>query len=1032
MICFVSTSFFLPHLVPFPLLFLPLSYSQAAYLASSLFLDPGSDLVILLVNTLCRDLASDNFLVASSALTALPSLAGADTAPALLPSVVSCLEHAQPLVRKKAVLALHRFVQIDAEAARKADEEAAKNSSSPSSSSDYVSFLSGTDVSRLLRAALCDKNPSVMAAALVGIGETINLEQGGPTPQLRALVPSLASILKQIAERRLPRAFDYHRVPAPWTQIRLLRLLARLCRGDRNASSQAWAVVGEAMVAAAGAGATAGHAVAAEAVKTAAAMAPHPPLLAAASRIVGGLLASPSRNLRWAGVDALGALVRGPAASASGSGGVSAVAEGHQLAVIDCLEDGDDSLRAATLDLLAAMASPANVGAITDKLVEFLASGPSSSSSTSGSLANAAADDDQRAAAALRARDLAERFAPSPAWFVDTMDRVFAAGGDAVPLSLAHDLARLVSEGGGDGDAAADDELRGTAAASALARLKGRKPLSAPQLVAAAAILGDHAGVVPGAPSAEEASEALLAVAARGSSGLNGGGGRSSGGGGASMPGLEEDSASAASSMGSASSSGWGFEKRRGKRGGAEEDRAGESQRGAGASSCGGGARTVLLAALVKLSLRTRNPPSPELVSLLRRASVAGSLDLASAASEALALLDPSSSAMLSADDGVAALREALSSSSSSASASSSSSAVVRAKLLAAASAAIDAEVGAALAAGGASYARPSEGGEGGSVFGDGGGHDLGALVAAASASAASPARAAHRPPSGLRFEAYAAPAAPGASSSAAAAAAAAASPRRQESPTTAAAAAVRPASEPEFVVRAPAGARKWGPTLAAPAPPQSAAAAAAPSTAAPTAASPRQQQQQQHYSAAVPPAPAVDEGKARLAASLFGGGGGSSSDAAGVRRSPGKVAGAAAAAAASPARPPVGGGGDLLGDLAAPPSPAASAGSIDLNALYGASPASPPSRSAATFGQAAHASPLPSGGVAASTDLLGGGGGDLMGGGGGGGDLLGGGGGVDPFAASAPRAQTPNSSSQPQQKAAASKPSDPFADLLG
>ena len=48
--------------------------------------------------------------------------------------------------------------------------------------------------------------------------------------------------------------------------------------------------------------------------------------------------------------------------------------------------------------------------------------------------------------------------------------------------------------------------------------------------------------------------------------------------------------------------------------------------------------------------------------------------------------------------------------------------------------------------------------------------------------------------------------------------------------------------------------------------------------------------------------------------------------------------------------------------------------------------------------------------------------------GGGGGGDLLGG---VDPFAASAPRAQTPNSSSQQQQKSA-SKPSDPFADLLG
>lgn len=87
---------------------------RTGYLAVTLFLDEDHDLIILIVNTIQKDLRSDNYLVVCAALNAVCRLINEETIPAVLPQVVELLAHPKEAVRKKAIMALHRFYQRSA------------------------------------------------------------------------------------------------------------------------------------------------------------------------------------------------------------------------------------------------------------------------------------------------------------------------------------------------------------------------------------------------------------------------------------------------------------------------------------------------------------------------------------------------------------------------------------------------------------------------------------------------------------------------------------------------------------------------------------------------------------------------------------------------------------------------------------------------------------------------------------------------------------------------------------------------------
>ncbi|KAG5099666.1 hypothetical protein JHK82_044718 [Glycine max] len=396
---------------------------RTGYLAVTLLLNDDDDLIILIVNTIQKDLKSDNYLVVCAALSAVCRLINEETIPAVLPSVVDLLAHPKDAVRKKAVMALHRF-----------------HHKSPSSVSHLISNF---------RKKLCDNDPGVMGATLCPLFDLIAVD---PSPY-KDLVVSFVSILKQVAEHRLPKSYDYHQMPAPFIQIKLLKILALLGSGDKQASEQMYTVIGE-IIRKGDSSSNIGNAILYGCICCVSSIYPNAKLLEAAADVNAKFLKSDSHNLKYMGIDALGRLIK-----------ISPhVAEQHQLAVIDCLEDDhssvlsvtkqrvsqdpDDTLKRKTFELLYKMTKSSNVEVIVDRMIDYMIS---------------ISDDHYKTYIASRCVELAEQFAPSNHWFIQTMNKVFEHAGDLVNIKVAHNLMRLIGEGFGEDDDAAYSQLRSSA-----------------------------------------------------------------------------------------------------------------------------------------------------------------------------------------------------------------------------------------------------------------------------------------------------------------------------------------------------------------------------------------------------------------------------------------------------------------------------------------------------------------------------------------------------------------------------------------
>eukprot|EP00359_Climacostomum_virens_P008216 CAMPEP_0204903846 /NCGR_PEP_ID=MMETSP1397-20131031/4513_1 /ASSEMBLY_ACC=CAM_ASM_000891 /TAXON_ID=49980 /ORGANISM="Climacostomum Climacostomum virens, Strain Stock W-24" /LENGTH=781 /DNA_ID=CAMNT_0052072551 /DNA_START=1123 /DNA_END=3468 /DNA_ORIENTATION=+ len=426
-----------------------LQSKRVGYLTASLCLSPESQMLILLVATLQRDLKSPNYLERAAALIAISKLVNPGLVHALLDPVVHLLSDENEVVRKKAVMVLHKFIRLTPDMA--------------------------TEYSQRFKAALCDRDPSVMAASLNYFYDMLKNEAN--RPYFKDLIPSFVVILKQVIDHRLPRDYDYHRMPAPWIQIKILEILGFLGADDQRASEQMYEILTEVMRRADDLGINIGYAIVYQCLMTITQIYPKPNLIEMAAQSISRFLISESYNLKYTGITGLASIIKIDS---------SYVAQ-HQMTVVDCLEDNDETIKRKTLSLLYRMTNSQNVKVIVDKLMAFLKS--------------TTLDTYLKADLVSKITELAERFAPDNHWYVEIMSETISIAGSQVSKEILNNYIRLLLE------SAEDEDFKAFAAEHHLERLCDKESCD-PVVQISSWVLGEFGSSLPRARQ-DEATQVI-------------------------------------------------------------------------------------------------------------------------------------------------------------------------------------------------------------------------------------------------------------------------------------------------------------------------------------------------------------------------------------------------------------------------------------------------------------------------------------------------------------------------------------------
>ncbi|TFK30446.1 AP-2 complex subunit alpha [Coprinopsis marcescibilis] len=378
------------------------SEKQIGYLAMTLLMHENSDFLRLVVNSIRKDLDSNNEVDNCLALHAIANVGGSEMAEALAEDVHRLLisPTSQSFVKKKAALTLLRLYRKHPEVIPAA-EWALR----------IVSLMDEPDLGVV-----------VCVTSLV-----MALAQDNLDAYAVSYTKSVDRLHRLVIGHEFAATYAYYKVPSPWLQVKLLRLLQYYPPSDDPAIRSVLYKVLETIMNNCAEPSrnvqhnNAQHAVLFEAISLAIHLDTHSPLVGIAAVLLARFISSKETNVRYLGLDTMAHL----AARAESLEPIKK----HQTTIILSLRDKDISVRRRALDLLYSMCDVDNSEVVVGELLRYLK----------------VADYALREEMVLKIAILTEKYATSYKWYVDTILQLISAAGDHVGDEVWYRVVQIVT-----------------------------------------------------------------------------------------------------------------------------------------------------------------------------------------------------------------------------------------------------------------------------------------------------------------------------------------------------------------------------------------------------------------------------------------------------------------------------------------------------------------------------------------------------------------------------------------------------------
>ncbi|KAI9363390.1 Adaptor protein complex AP-2 alpha subunit [Zopfochytrium polystomum] len=367
------------------------SEKQIGYLACTLLLSESSDLMHLVVNSLKRDLASQNEVHVCLALHAIANVAGREMAEVLSYQVQQLLVegHQTSFVRKKAALCLLRLYR------------------------KHPDFFQTVDWAPKIVSMLDDHDFGTVLATATLI---TTLAQTYPQAYARSVEKGINRLAKINMDREYSPDYVYYDVPVPWLQVRLLRLLQYYPPpGDLQLINKLSSVLQNIIHNAASGSKNiqrnnAQNALLFEAINLCIHLDPESVLVEQSFGILGNFISAKETNVRYLALETMCHL------AATGARNCIDALRVNQETIISSLKDRDISVRRRAVDLLYSMCDETNVRVIVAELLRYL------------QIADYAIRDEM----VLKIAILTEKFAMEYSWYVDVILQLITIAGDHI------------------------------------------------------------------------------------------------------------------------------------------------------------------------------------------------------------------------------------------------------------------------------------------------------------------------------------------------------------------------------------------------------------------------------------------------------------------------------------------------------------------------------------------------------------------------------------------------------------------------